>query len=52
MCELTEVMRQRGDCKLIDILNNARVGEVSDKDMEILNSRLVDKKGENYHKYV
>ena len=42
ICELTEVMRQKGDPLLIDILNAARVGDLSDRDIEILNSRKGD----------
>ena len=34
-CELTEVMRQQGDPLFIDILKAARVGELSDRDIEI-----------------
>ena len=42
MCELTEVMRQQGNHFFIDILNNARVGDPSDRDTEISNSRKED----------
>ena len=42
MFELTEVMRQQGDSFFIDILNAARVGDLSDRDIEILNSRKGD----------
>ena len=39
MSELTEVMRQQGDPLFIDIFNASRIGELSDKDVEVLNSR-------------
>ena len=39
MCELTEVMRQQGGPFFIDILNAAPVADLSDRDIEILNSR-------------
>ena len=42
MFELTEVMRQQGDSFFIDILNAARVGDLSDRDIEILNSKKGD----------
>ena len=41
MCELTEVMRQRGDSILIDLLNNVRVGRLSLEDEVLLRSRFV-----------
>ena len=40
--ELTEVMRQQGDPLFIDILNAARVGDLSNRDIEIFNSRKGD----------
>ena len=42
MCELTEVMRRQGDPLFIDILNAHCVGDLSDRDIEILNSRKGD----------
>ena len=42
MCDLTEVMRQQGQPLFIDVLNSARVGDLSDRDIEILNSRKGD----------
>ena len=39
MCELTAFMRQSGDPLFIDILNAAQIGELSDKDVEVLNCR-------------
>ena len=48
MCELTEVMRQKGDNTLIDLLDNVRVGELTEADEEILKSRFIDQEDENY----
>ena len=42
ICELTEVIRQQGDLLFIDYLNVARTGDLSDRDIEILNSRKGD----------
>ena len=42
MCELTDVMRQQGEPLFIDILNAARAGDLSDRDIEILNRRKGD----------
>ena len=36
MCELTQVMRQRGDNVFIDLLNNIRVGKLTESQFEIL----------------
>ena len=35
LCELTEVMRQRGDVRCIDLLNNVRVGMITDSDEDL-----------------
>jgi len=40
MYELTEVMRQRGDVTLIDLLNNVRIGKLEEGDIEILKGRF------------
>lgn len=40
--ELQKIYRQENDDTFKDILNNIRVGEISDKDLEILNQRVVD----------
>ena len=42
ICELAEVMRQQGDPFFIDILNAARAGDLSYRNIEILNSRKGD----------
>ena len=42
MCELTDVMRQQGEPLFIDNLNAARAGDLSDRDIEILNRRKGD----------
>ena len=39
--ELTEVIQQRGDSQLIDILNNVRTGDVQPDDINILKSRVI-----------
>ena len=48
MCELTEVMRQKGDMTLIDLLNNVREGQLSETDIEILKARFISRESENY----
>ena len=47
-CELSEVMRQREDSSFIDLLNNVRIGELSDNDVDVFSSRVIDKTDENY----
>ena len=42
MCDLTEIMRQQGGPLFIENLNVACVGDLSDRDIEILNSRKGD----------
>ena len=42
IAELTEVMRQKGDQIFIDLLNNIRVGNVTDNDVRILQSRFIE----------
>lgn len=44
MWEWNEVMRQRGNLLFIDALNAARTDELSDKDVEVFNSRKSDVK--------
>ena len=46
--ELTEVMRQRGDTVFIDLLNNVRVGKLSESDISILRSRIINDTDKNY----
>ena len=48
MCELTEVMRQKGDSQLIDLLNNVRIGKLTDIDREIIKERFIDPDSENF----
>jgi len=50
MCELTEIMRQRGDSIFSDLLNNIRVGRVTESDIEILRSRLISESEKAYPK--
>ena len=47
-CELSQVMRQREDSSFIDLLNNVRIGELSDNDVDVFSSRVIDKTDENY----
>ena len=44
MSELTEVMKQQGESLFTNILNAARIGELSDKDAEVLDCRKGDVK--------
>ena len=39
MCELTEVLRQKGDQIFIEILNNIRIGKATDFDIDLLAKR-------------
>ena len=48
LAELTEVMRQRGDQKLIDLLNNIRIGKVTDEDEITLKSRIICRDNPEY----
>jgi len=48
MAELTEVMRQRGDIKFIDLLNQVRLGELDEENMNVLKSRFVTKDSTEY----
>ena len=46
--ELTEVMRQRGDSQLIDLLNNVRTADIQPNDIDILKSRVIEPDTDNY----
>ena len=48
LAELTEVMRQRGDTVFIDLLNNVRVGKLTESDISILNSRFINENEPHY----
>jgi len=48
IAELTEVMRQRGDSRLIDLLNNVRLGKVTPEDVKLLKSRFIVKGDPSY----
>ena len=48
MVELTEVMRQKGDCVFIDLLNNIRIGCLTEADEELLKSRFIEITDENF----
>ena len=41
-------MRQRDDSPFIDLLNNVRIGELTENDVNILNSRVVNETNDNY----
>ena len=41
MCELTEVVRQK-DPVFVNLLNNCRIGDITDNDINILKSRHID----------
>ena len=42
MCVLTEVIRQKENANFVDVLNRARIGVITDADLQLLNSRQVD----------
>ena len=46
--KLTEVMCQRGDSQLIDILNNFGRGDVQSDNINILKSRVIQPGAEDY----
>ena len=48
MCELVEIMRQRGDNTLIDLLNNITVGTLTTEDEQLLKSRFISTTDKNY----
>ena len=48
IAELTEVMRQRVDSRLIDLLNNIRIGKVTPEDESPLKSRFIEKNDVSY----
>ena len=50
--ELTEVMRQRGDTTLIDLLNKMRIGYIDDSVESVLKEKFIDQNDPNYPKDV
>ena len=48
IAELTEVMRQRGNQTLINLLNNIRIGVVTENDEAIIKSRLISRDDPSY----
>ena len=46
--ELTEVMRQRGDKTLIDLVNKISIGYIDDSVESVLNKKLIDQNDPNY----
>ena len=49
MFELTEVMRQRGDSQLIDLLNNVRTGNLNSHNNNMIRSRIIQPASANLH---
>ena len=43
-CELSEVMIQKEDTSFIDLLNNVRIGKLSERDVDVLSRELLMKK--------
>ena len=41
-------MRQKGDCVFIDLLNNIRIGCLTEADEELLKSRFIEITDENF----
>ncbi|XP_057294661.1 uncharacterized protein LOC130623196 [Hydractinia symbiolongicarpus] len=48
IAELTEVMRQRGDQRLIELLNNIRVGNLETQHEDLLKSKFIFQNDPNY----
>ncbi|XP_057310034.1 uncharacterized protein LOC130648031 [Hydractinia symbiolongicarpus] len=48
LAELTEVMRQRGDSQLIDLLNKVRLANLDDCDIKLLKSRVISSADSEY----
>ena len=46
--ELTEVMRQRGDTKFIDLLNKIRVGNIDENVKKHIRERFIEESDTNY----
>ena len=46
---LTEVMRQRGDATLIDLLNNVRIARPQPSDLTLLQSKTFSTAGRDFH---
>ena len=52
LAELTEVMRQRGDTTLTDLLNKIRIGYIDDSVESVLKEKFIDQNDPNYPKDV
>ena len=50
MFELTEVMSQRGDSEVIDLLNNVRAENLNSRNINMIQSRIIQPEDANYHK--
>ena len=48
LAELCEVMRQRGDSDLIDLLNKVRTASLEENDENILKSRFLSQNDDSY----
>ena len=48
IAELDEVMRQKGDNQLIDMLNKIRTGDLDSKSEDMLKSRFIHRSNPNY----
>ena len=48
MLELHEIMRQRGDTRFVELLCRVRTGECTDKDIDLLKSRVIILESPNY----
>ena len=48
IAELTEVMRQRGDKTLIDLVNKISIGYIDDSVESVLNKKFIDQNDPNY----
>ena len=50
MFELTEVTRQGGDSELIDLLNNVRAENLNSRNINMIQSRIIQLEDANYPK--
>ena len=49
MFELTEVMRQRGDSQLINLLNNVHTANLNSHNINMIRSRIIQPASENLY---
>ena len=50
MFELSEIMHQRGDSQLTDLLNNVRTANLNSHNINLIQSRIIQPKDANYPK--